>query len=225
MKGFDILYEDDAVIVCRKEAGIAVETAAVGQADILSGLKRYLSAKGEAPSVFIVHRLDQPVSGLLVFAKDKRSAAALSAQASPDGKGKKMLKEYEAWIFGRMPEAQGTLRDFLKKDAKTNTSFKVSEAEGGKKAVLHYEALEELYNGQAQKLKIRLETGRHHQIRVQLSARGCPILGDMKYGTEASISFSKETEIKELKLCAAHLIFYHPTDGRKMEFFEMQEIK
>ncbi|MBR1470422.1 MAG: RluA family pseudouridine synthase [Lachnospiraceae bacterium] len=213
-----IIYEDAHLLVCRKHAGIAVQTAALAQADMVSELKNHLAqAGGGEPYVAVIHRLDQPVEGLLVFAKTAQAAAALSAQAAGDAQNG-MQKEYTAQIYGHMSAEKGELRDVLCKDSRSNTSRVAAPGEkGGKKARLAYEVLEE--NGEVQTLRIRLYTGRHHQIRVQLSHAGCPILGDVKYGTEAAKQYARSAGITQLCLKADHLCFTHPQTGKKMEFW------
>lgn len=224
----EIVYEDDALIVCRKHAGIAVQTASPGQADMVSELKKYLAQKtGSNPYLAVVHRLDQPVEGLLVFAKTEAAAASLSKQAdgsdklqdAPQGKRQVafMRKEYTAQVYGRMPGQSGELTDYLAKCARDNTSRVVSEKDkNGKKAHLYYEVIGE--TGQTQTLRIRLTTGRHHQIRVQLSHAGCPIVGDTKYGTAEAKQYATERGIRQLCLCASALAFTHPVTGAKMQY-------
>lgn len=219
----EILYEDDALIVCHKHSGIAVQTAAPGQADMVSELKKHLAKQGGSnPYLAVVHRLDQPVEGLLVFAKTEAAAADLSRQVQDHGEGKDaasqgFCKEYTARVYGRMPQQQGELIDHLAKDARSNTSRVVSEKDkNGKKSVLHYEVTEETENSQT--LRILLKTGRHHQIRVQLSHAGCPILGDTKYGTEEAKRYASEQGIRQLSLCASRLEFTHPVTGKRLEY-------
>ena len=223
-----ILYEDNDIIVCYKPAGIAVQTAGIAQQDMVSELKNYLAggsahnkqAGGKEPYVAVVHRLDQPVSGVLVFAKNKTAAASLSAQVQ-DGRAEKI---YRAMVCGTFEEAkEGVLEDILYKDVKSNTSRVVQpgskEAGLGKKAKLAYKVLQELsLEGQSySELEIKLYTGRHHQIRVQFSHAGHPILGDTKYGSEVSKALSAQIG-KGLKLCAYRLTLVHPKTGEKMTF-------
>ncbi len=223
-----ILYEDNDIIVCYKPAGIAVQTAGIAQQDMVSELKNYLAgggahnrpAGGKESYVAVVHRLDQPVSGVLVFAKNKTAAASLSAQVQ-DGRAEKI---YRALVYGTFEDAkEGVLEDILYKDAKSNTSRVVlpgsKDAGLGKKAKLAYTVLhEQSLEGQSySELEIKLYTGRHHQIRVQLSYAGHAILGDTKYGSEASKELSAQIG-KGLKLCAYQLTFIHPKTGEKVTF-------
>jgi 23S rRNA pseudouridine1911/1915/1917 synthase len=209
-----IVFEDDVLIVCHKYPGIAVQTAALGQADMVSELKKYLAGQGEKnPYLAVVHRLDQPVEGLLVFAKTEAAAASLSKQVQDHD----FTKEYTAQVYGKMPQKQGELTDFLVKDARSNTSRVVSEKDkNGKRSVLGYEVSEE--TEKTQTLRILLKTGRHHQIRVQLSHAGCPILGDTKYGTEEAKRYAAEQGVKQLRLCASRLEFTHPVTGKQLQF-------
>ena len=210
-----ILFEDKDILVCHKVAGIAVQNARLGTADMESSLKNYLALKdpGKMPYLGIVHRLDQPVEGVLVFAKTPKAAAGLTKQITAGS----VVKEYLA-VTDRMPEKQkGRLEDFLKKDGKSNTSSVVTDkTTGAKKAVLDYEILTELSDertsaGKRVLVKIQLGTGRHHQIRVQMAHAGMPLLGDRKYNTADKSGLP-------LGLCSCHLVFRHPITGKKMEF-------
>ena len=184
------------------------------QMDVESELKNYLKGK----PVYVVHRLDQPVEGILVFAKTKEAAASLSMQLSSD----EMNKEYRAVVFGSMTEKQGTLVNYLKKEAKGNLSKVVKETDPeAKYAELSYEVIGEKKMETEEEislLKIRLKTGRHHQIRVQLAAANHPLLGDQKYADEKTLAFSRENGIRNVALCAAKLHFIHPSTKEKMEF-------
>ena len=223
-----ILYEDNDIIVCYKPAGIAVQTAGIAQQDMVSELKNHLAggsahnkqAAGKEPYVAVVHRLDQPVSGVLVFAKNKTAAASLSAQVQ-DGRAEKI---YRAMVCGTFEDnKEGVLENIIYKDVKSNTSKVVppgsKEAGLGKKAKLAYKVLQELsLEGQGySELEIKLYTGRHHQIRVQLFYAGHPILGDTKYGSEVSKELSAQIG-RGLKLCAYRLTLIHPRTGEKMTF-------
>lgn len=220
----NILYEDKDIIVCHKPAGIATQTARVGQADMASEITNYLKAArpdSKKPIyVRVIHRLDQPVEGILVFAKNKAAAAQLSRQAA----GEQMKKEYLAVVCGKdMPQA-GELVDYLLKDGRTNTSSIVpQEVKDAKKAVLEYEVLEkETPEADAPYclalVGICLHTGRHHQIRVQMANAGMPLLGDYKYADDAALAISKRLGMKEIALCASRLAFEHPGTGKRMQF-------
>jgi 23S rRNA pseudouridine1911/1915/1917 synthase len=257
-----ILYEDDNIIVVHKPAGIATQTARVGQRDMVSEVTGYLadkekSARGKLPYVGLVHRLDQPVEGILVFAKDRQSAAALGRQVAEDSvqhldstpaevlkqTGTKMEKRYLAVVCGEQFPDEGELLDYLLKDGKTNTSRTVpKEVKGAKEARLSYRILRRLdaeqvvqaaekthqpvgmaetAGGSSRQLalaEIHLQTGRHHQIRVQMSQAGMSLLGDHKYADEAAIVISGQLKVKEIALCASYLSFTHPVSGERMQF-------
>ena len=205
-----IIYEDTEVLVCKKAAGIAVQTAKFGQQDMVSLLKNYRAMKKEEPYIGLVHRLDQPVEGVMVFAKTKQAAANLSGQI----REKQANKYYYAVVCGKPKEKQARLVDYLKKDGKNNTSFVVpKETKGAKRAELWYKVLQQKENKSL--LCIDLKTGRHHQIRVQLSHMGCPIYGDSKYA--GAIEAMPETYMP-LALCAYKIAFVHPKTKEKMEF-------
>lgn len=213
-----ILYEDGDIIVCHKPAGIATQTARVGQADMVSELTNYFKAADinlkKPLYVGVIHRLDQPVEGILVFAKNKAAAANLSRQAAGDG----MKKEYLAVVCGANFSKAGELKDYLLKDGKTNTSHIVPpEVKGAKMARLSYEILSEGPSGTAL-VRVKLYTGRHHQIRVQMANAGMPLLGDRKYAGEETIATSLQFGIREIALCAYRLAFIHPKTGERMQF-------
>ena len=224
-----IVYEDEAVLVIRKPAGLATESAGIGQKDVVSELKNYVAKKnpGKMPYLGIVHRLDQPVEGLLVFAKTKKAAEDLTTQL---GKGT-LKKEYLAVVCGKVPENTGRLVDYLikvngmavVKDAadvqvKDAADAQVKQAADpqAKKAVLTYTKKAETEKFTL--LAVQIETGRFHQIRAQLSHAGFPILGDEKYGSEESKELSREKKIRFTALCAASLSFRHPVTGKTMAF-------
>lgn len=240
-----IVYEDEAVLVIRKPAGLATESAGIGQKDVVSELKNYVAKKnpGKMPYLGIVHRIDQPVEGLLVFAKTKKAAEDLTTQL---GKGT-LKKEYLAVVCGKVPENTGRLVDYLIKvngmavvkdaadaqikdaadvqvknaaDAKTekDVDAQTEKAAGpqAKKAVLTYTKKAETEKFTL--LAVQIETGRFHQIRAQLSHAGFPILGDEKYGSEESKELSREKKIRFTALCAASLSFRHPVTGKTMAF-------
>lgn len=208
----NILYEDRELIVCHKPAGMAVQSAGITAMDMESALKNYLAAQtpGKAPYLGIVHRLDQPVEGVVVFAKTPAAAGELSRQISAG----KMEKYYLAVTKGRPREKTGTLTDYLKKDGKTNTSSVVSaKTPGAKQAKLTYEVLSEIQEEKEKYylVRIHLETGRHHQIRVQMAHAEMPLVGDCKYN-------SQDKSGLPLALCSCSLAFSHPKTKKKMKF-------
>ena len=203
-----IIYEEKDFLVCHKPSGLAVQNARIGTMDMESALKNYLAAKnpGKIPYLAVVHRLDQPVEGVLVFAKSQKAAGKLSSQMAAGEMG----KYYLAVTKGKPSEKAGVLEDYLKKDGKNNLSSVVKQGSAGaKKAILRYEVLEELEEKVL--LGIKLETGRHHQIRVQLAHHGMALAGDRKYNKESENGIS-------LGLCSEQLFFAHPMTGKKMEF-------
>ena len=208
----NILYEDRDILVCRKPSGMPVQAAGIGTMDMESALKNYLAQKnpGKMPYLAVVHRLDQPVEGVLVFAKTSGAAGNLSKQIMAGGAG----KYYLAVTEGKPEKSEGTLTDYLKKNGRANISQTVpANTPGAKKAILHYKVLDQKeINGKIRTLlKIKLETGRHHQIRVQMAHAGMALLGDRKYNPEDSSGLP-------LGLCSCHLVFRHPVTGKKLEF-------
>ncbi len=203
-----ILFEDEALMVIYKPAGLAVQSRSVATPDLESELTKYL---GKVP--FIVHRLDQPVEGLMVVAKHAGAAGKLSRQA---GEGGTMKKVYRAEIFGHMSSEEGELKDFLQKDGRSNTSRVVKDPKEGKAARLSYRVLES--REKSQMVEIHLYTGRHHQIRVQFSHAGYPLLGDRKYGNEKSKAYSEQEKIDHIRLQAYALSFVHPVTGNNCTF-------
>lgn len=206
---FQIIYEDESLIVCRKPAGVAVQTKKLGQTDMESLLKNYRADMGEQPYIGVVHRLDQPVEGVMVFAKTKETAAALSRQIA----AKLADKCYYAVVEGVPEKQRKTLVDYLVRDGRTNTSSVVMRGTPeAKRAELSYEVAEQ--DGKRAVLRIRLETGRHHQIRVQLAHAGLPIVGDRKYNFKENIAPSGGG----LMLCSYKIGFKHPKTHKNLVF-------
>ena len=201
----DILFEDDAILVCRKHTGIAVQSASIGQMDMESALRIYL----KGGFVGIVQRLDQPVEGVLVFGKTSQATAALNQQQQNG----KMKKVYLAAFTGIAKKKEAVLEDYLVKDARTNTSRVVDKNfPQAKKSVLSYRILNQKENlGLAE---VTLQTGRHHQIRVQMSHHGMPLWADGKYKKE----LLEEEQRQPIGLCAYRLEFEHPKTKKKMKF-------
>lgn len=209
-----ILYEDKEILVCHKPAGIAVQNSRIGSIDMENALKNYLYAKNcsNVPWIGVIHRLDLPVEGAIVFAKTSQAAARLNQQLTNGGFGKIYLA-----VTDQCRSEKDTLTDYLLKDGRKNMSAVVSEkTKGAKKAILEYEFIEIIpdertSSGFRYLIKIKLDTGRHHQIRVQMSHAGMPLIGDRKYNPTDESGLS-------LGLCSCYLCFCHPKTNKKMEF-------
>ncbi len=223
----NIIFEDQSIIVVYKPAGIATQTARISQQDMISELKNYLAGESthktkKEPYLGVVHRLDQPVSGLLVFAKTRQAAAELGRQIT----GGQMRKHYYAVVSGSPEAEQGKMEDYLYKEAKTNQSLVVKEGfPDARKAILSYRLikslmmLNEYMEGEKVSLiEIDLITGRHHQIRAQMSHAGIPILGDSKYGNEKSRNLSRMAGCRSVALCAYKIDLKHPMTGKRITF-------
>lgn len=251
-----ILYEDQNLIVCHKPAGIPVQSARIGTKDMVSILNNYLAEKrgedasggksGKVPeTVYVVHRLDQPVEGVIVFAKTKSAASELGKQISQN----RMKKIYRAvcCVTEKAEEKfyqieRGStyeLVDYLVKNGKTNTSSVANKGDRDAKcAKLSFTVIDNIRketreNGAGCALsgeddsrnyvlaEIYLETGRHHQIRVQMAEAGLPLYGDQKYHSKWSEYLCNDYiqgNRVGLALCAVSLDFYHPVSGKKMTF-------
>lgn len=215
----DTLYEDEALLVVRKPIGIESQTSRGFEPDMVSEIKNYfnsLSTKQGEPYVGVIHRLDKPVSGILVYAKTQKAANALSKQIS-DGT---MKKRYYAVLCGKPVDIVGKCVDYLLRDGKNNCSKVVDKGiTGGKRAELYYEVLKTLeVDGEPLSLvRIELLTGRHHQIRVQMAHMGTPIWGDNKYNPDFN-GQNKEKKRGSVALCAYELSFVHPDTKKKLSF-------
>ena len=202
----EIIFEDEFIIVCKKPPGIPTQTPNSGVTDMVSLLKNYRVSKGEPHYVGLVHRLDQPVEGVMVFAKDKKSAAALSAQMQAHT----FEKYYYAMVEGTFSPACGTLENYLLRNGKSNVSSVVpKDTTGAKRAELSYETVKTMEDRSL--VRIQLKTGRHHQIRVQLAHAGHPIIGDKKYGRNTP-------GYLPLGLCSYHIGFIHPVTKKKVVY-------
>jgi 23S rRNA pseudouridine1911/1915/1917 synthase len=174
-----IIFEDAYLIVCEKMAGVPVETAKIGSMDMVSELKNYVMNKTGDSYIGVVHRLDQPVEGIMVFAKNSFAAAELSKQISQN----KMKKHYLAVLCGKPSSKRATLVDYLLKNGKTNTSSVVDKGvSGAKRSELIYQV--KVNKNELSLAEIELITGRHHQIRVQMAHANLPLWGDVKYNKE-----------------------------------------
>lgn len=211
----EIIYEDEEILVCVKEAGIATESASVRDRDLFSLVKAHVNGR----YIGMVHRLDRPVSGLLVFAKTPDAAASLSQQVQDEEMG----KDYLAIVEGKLEETPEPviLTDYLIRNTRESCAEVVTEHAkdaNGKRAkraqlsyeVLFYDAEEDLTT-----LRIHLLTGRFHQIRAQLSHLGHPVKGDTRYGAKKPADPKGSAGIS---LCAYQLRFLHPKTKEKMVF-------
>ncbi len=197
-----VLYEDNHIIAINKRAGDLVQGDKTGDTPLPDIVKAYLKDKHNKPGnvyLGVVHRLDRPTTGIVVFAKTSKALPRLNKLFQE----KTAQKTYWAVVQETPPKKHDTLTHWLKKNPKNNKSTAYNHAiDGAKKAVLHYTLLRKLDNYNL--LEINLETGRHHQIRCQLTTIGCHIKGDLKYGAKRS---NKDASIH---LHARYLEFIHP---------------
>ena len=210
--GLKIIFEDEHIIVIKKDAGIPVQAGKMRIMDLQGLIKNELyrrNPKAGEPYLGIIHRLDQPVEGVMVFAKTPFAAGSLSEQVT-DGR---MKKHYLALLCGQPAEESGTLVDYLVKDGRTNTSSVTDRsAKDAKRAELNYKVLKR-YKETAL-AEVELITGRHHQIRVQMANAGWPLFGDTKYNPV----FCETQEYVQTALCAYRLSFIHPKTKKVMDF-------
>jgi len=197
-----ILHEDNHIIVINKRVGDIVQGDKTGDKPLSEIVKEYIKEKYNKPGeVFlgVVHRLDRPTTGIVVFARTSKALERLNAMFS----NRETQKTYWAIVKNKPSKAEDTLVHYLKRNEKNNTSkAHIKEVPDSKKASLDYKIIKELDNYFA--LEINLHTGRHHQIRAQLSAIGCPIKGDLKYG------FDRSNPDGGIHLHARQLVFIHP---------------
>lgn len=222
MKPFklNILYEDTDIIVCVKPHGLATQSKSFGTPDLEKMLLNHLAKTSKTsgkPYLAVIHRLDQPVAGVLVFAKTPAAAKELNKQLQQSGFG----KHYYALVNGTPSEPAATLEDYLVKDGRTNTSRVCDKhTADAKSARLSYKVVDKsvfpAFSSEepCTLLDVTLDTGRHHQIRVQLSHMGCPIIGDTKYNPAAREATGHST----LCLCAYKLTLKHPRTKKQMQF-------
>ena len=204
-----VLFEDNHLLIVSKPAGMLVQGDATGDLCLLDWGKSYIKAKYKKQGdVFLglVHRLDRPVSGLVVLARTSKALTRLSEAF----REREVEKIYLAVVDPAPKEKQGRLEDFLMKDSATNTSRRVSpKHKMGQRAVLDYKVVGSHDRGTL--VEIQLETGRHHQIRVQLSGAGCPIVGDRKYGSRENY------KPEAIMLHAYKLALAHPISKERIE--------
>lgn len=204
-----VLYEDNHIIVINKRAGDIVQGDRTGDTPLSDVVKAYLKDKYNKPGnvyLGVVHRLDRPTTGIVLFAKTSKALPRLNKLFSE----KKAYKTYWAIVKDAPPQKADTLINWLKKNPKTNKSTAYNkETSGSKKAILHYEMIKSLDNYHL--LEVELETGRHHQIRSQLASVGSPIKGDLKYG------FDRSNKDASIHLHSRRLQFTHPVSAAPID--------
>ncbi|MBO6232533.1 MAG: RluA family pseudouridine synthase [Clostridia bacterium] len=210
-----VIYEDNHIIVVEKNPNIPSQEDKTGDIDMLSLVKDYIKVKYNKPGnvyLGLVHRLDRPVGGIMIFAKTSKAASRLSEEV----RNKTFKKKYLAVVDGKFENQEGTLEDYLYKDERNNMSKVVNATKkNAKLAKLDYKVLvyDEVKN--LSLVEINLHTGRHHQIRVQLSNFEHSIFGDQKYGTRG--------QGKQIALWAYKLKIVHPTTKEELEFEDLPE--
>ena len=225
----DIVFEDDYMIACIKPYGVPAQSDKTFSADMITLVKEYIYDRDgltEEPYLAVINRLDRPVSGIMLFAKDEKTAAKLSDMIQD----REISKFYQVIVRGFLDEPEGEWTDYLQHDKKSNQTKVVSkDTKGAKKAVLRYEVLDELDTdeGPVSYLLIELMTGRHHQIRCQLANAGCGIWGDTKYNKKFSEKKSKPgTKQKKrngIGLFSTMLEFTHPVTGEEISLHREPE--
>ena len=208
-KDLTVIYEDNHIIVVLKPQNVACCPDESGDDNLLDCIKRYIKQKYNKQGnafVGLVHRLDRPTGGVMVFAKTSKAAARLTEQMKTGG----FEKKYLTVLCGVPNRPSATLENYLRKNSVTNTVYVCTQSEEGAKfAALDYKVLEE--KDGLSLAEVTLHTGRTHQIRVQMSAINCPVYGDMRYGGDKAVK-------GKLALWAYLLRFTHPTTGEKMCF-------
>ena len=216
MNKLKVLYEDNHLIVVEKIVNIPSQGDKTGDIDMIALIKEYIKNKYNKPGnvyLGLIHRLDRPVGGVMVFAKTSKAASRLSEQV----RNKTFEKSYLVIVNGKMEKEKDILEDYLLKNEKNNISKVVKEGtKNAKFASLDYEVLKYDAELNLSVLKINLHTGRHHQIRVQLSSRNHSIYGDQKYGGRG--------HGKQICLWAYKLIIMHPVTKEKMIFTDIPDL-
>ena len=203
------LHEDNHIIVVNKRAGDIVQGDKTGDKPLSDVVKSYLKDKYNKPgNVYLgtVHRLDRPTSGLVIFSKTSKALPRLNKMFA----AKDITKTYWALVKNKPKKDSDRLVHWLKKNPKNNKSYAHStEVKDSKKAILSYQIIKKLDNFYL--LEVTLETGRHHQIRTQLSTIGCPIKGDLKYG------FDRSNKDASISLHARNIKFIHPVSKEELD--------
>lgn len=207
MNNLNVLYEDNHIIVVEKKPNILSQSDITGDKDLLTMVKEYIKEKHDKPGnvyIGLVHRLDRPVGGIMVFARTSKAAKRLNEQI----RNHEFNKTYVAILDGKLDKKEGKLTNYLYKDEKLKKSFVTNKNnKNAKLSELNYEVMG--YYKDKTIVKINLITGRHHQIRVQFSNIGYPLCGDQLYGKKNK---------RQVKLFAYKLEFTHPTLKKKMTF-------
>ncbi len=217
MNNLNVIYEDNHIIVVEKPVNIPSQADKTGDIDMLTIVKQYIKEKYNKPGkvyLGLIHRLDRPVGGVMVFARTSKAAARLSEQV----RNKEFKKRYLVIADRKFEKNKGTFQDYLLKNEKANTSRVVKEGtKNSKLAILDYEVLKYNEEIDLSLVKVNLHTGRHHQIRVQFANAGHSICGDQKYGTRG--------RGKQICLWAYELKFMHPITKKELTFkvFPKQE--
>lgn len=215
MENLKILYEDNHIIVVEKKPNIPSQADKTNDIDMLTIIKKYIKEKYNKPGevyLGLIHRLDRPVGGVMIFAKTSKSASRLSEQV----RNKTFKKQYLVIIDGKMEKMHDTLEDYLLKNERNNLSKVVTEnVKNAKFASLEYNVIKYNEELNLSVLKVNLHTGRHHQIRVQLASRGHSIYADQKYGTRG--------RGKQICLWAYSLTIQHPVTKENMTFYNEPE--
>jgi len=205
----DILYEDNHIIAINKQCCELVQGDSTGDEALSDRVKKYLAVKYNKPGdVFlgVVHRLDRPVSGVIIFARTSKALARLNRMFQE----KQLSKRYLAVVRNRPPSEEGSLRHYLKKNEKQNKSYAYdSQVKGSKEAHLSYKLISR--TDRYYVLEVDLHTGRHHQIRCQLAKAGCPVKGDLKYG------YPRSNNDGSISLHAWKISFIHPVKKQEIE--------
>ena len=244
MNELKFLYEDDDILVCHKPAGMATEGAKPGQMDVISAARNFIARRNREnkggrqrdlpPYIASVNRLDKPVEGVLVLAKNKKAASSLADQI----KKRDVKKYYYALCYGIPDTHKETISDYIVRREDTKKAFIVTKQEaesykdesitlkdgsrvrliGGspKKADLTYEIVRQ--TEKTALLSIHLGSGRFHQIRAQMAFRGFPIVADNDYGSRESLEYAKSLMVKDICLAAYRYEIIHPVTGRSMSF-------
>ena len=211
MNKLEVLYEDNHIIVVVKPYNVLSQGDSTGDISIMDMVKSYIKEKYHKPGnvyLGLVHRLDRPVGGIMVFARSSKAASRLTKAFNEH----KITKKYLAIVHGKMEKDRGTLVDKIEKLSDGNSII----SDNGKEAILDYEVLDYNKENDCSLVSIILKTGRHHQIRVQFASRGHYLLGDQRYGV---------LDNKQISLFSYYLSFTHPVTKEVLEFKKMPEKK